>query len=219
VDTPAQLKGFSDAFNTGPGWLFITGKPEDITSINRKLGDRSTQPFQHRNEIVLGNDATGEWARDSALGDLDRVYYDILEMDPVWRNTPRAVTNDNTYNTTMDLTDRPGEVLFRRVCTPCHTVGVGNRVGPDLRGVTEKRSRDWLHKFVGNPISFTKSGDPDAVALSKAYPNVQMPMLGLSDTDVDDLIAYLKSADERIAQGAEKDEAHTHTHGDHTKSN
>ena len=37
-DTPQRLKEFSQAFGAGPGWLFLTGRPEDIRSINYKLG-------------------------------------------------------------------------------------------------------------------------------------------------------------------------------------
>src|ERR1041384_746717 len=34
VDTPAKLNAYSQAFGTGPGWTFVTGKPEDIRAIN-----------------------------------------------------------------------------------------------------------------------------------------------------------------------------------------
>src|SRR5215471_21361349 len=40
-DTPERLKSFATAFGAGPGWLFLTGKPEDIRTINANLGDRS----------------------------------------------------------------------------------------------------------------------------------------------------------------------------------
>src|SRR5450432_1861446 len=57
-DTPEKLKEFSNAFGTGPGWLFLTGKPEDIRFINARLGDKSRSLSDHRNEVVLGNDKT-----------------------------------------------------------------------------------------------------------------------------------------------------------------
>ena len=53
-DTPARLKEFSQAFGAGPGWLFLTGSPQDIKLINNRLGDRSRMLSEHRNEIVLG---------------------------------------------------------------------------------------------------------------------------------------------------------------------
>ena len=72
-DTPERLKAYSKAFSTGPGWTFVTGRPEDIRAINYRLGERSKVLSEHRNEIVLGNDVTGEWQRDNVMGDLERV--------------------------------------------------------------------------------------------------------------------------------------------------
>ena len=34
----------------------------------------------------------------------------------------------------------PGEQLFQASCVVCHSIGDGTRIGPDLAGVTEKRS-------------------------------------------------------------------------------
>ncbi|HSB31753.1 MAG TPA: c-type cytochrome [Candidatus Sulfobium mesophilum] len=39
-----------------------------------------------------------------------------------------------------------GKALFERKCAPCHSIGTGKKVGTDLRGVTERRKRDWLVK-------------------------------------------------------------------------
>ena len=62
-DTPDMLKAYADAFEaSAPGWQFLTGKPNDINAINAKFGDRSAERSlsEHRNEILIGNDATGE---------------------------------------------------------------------------------------------------------------------------------------------------------------
>jgi protein SCO1 len=40
TDTPERLKAYAETFQAGPGWRFITGKPEDIRLISHKLGDR-----------------------------------------------------------------------------------------------------------------------------------------------------------------------------------
>src|SRR6266851_9194227 len=37
-DTPEVLKEYADKFGVGPGWLFITGRLDDIQLIARKLG-------------------------------------------------------------------------------------------------------------------------------------------------------------------------------------
>ena len=93
-DTPQKLKAFSEAFHAGPGWLFLTGSLQDIRAINAKLGEQMRSLNEHRNEVVLGNDATGEWARNSVFGDLKRLVIDIRSMDPKWRGEVRTFAHD-----------------------------------------------------------------------------------------------------------------------------
>src|SRR5215813_6870069 len=84
-DTPERLKQYAEAFHAGPGWLFLTGLPEDIKLIRDKFGDRRPDLIDHRNDVVLGNGATGEWQRENALGDLDHFVGAIKAMEPQWR--------------------------------------------------------------------------------------------------------------------------------------
>src|ERR1051325_3094644 len=37
-DTPEVLKEYAEMYNAGPGWLFLTGKKEDILLLGKKLG-------------------------------------------------------------------------------------------------------------------------------------------------------------------------------------
>ena len=119
-DTPEKLKAFADAFYKGPGWTFITGKPEDIRAINAKLGNKSDVATDHRNEIVLGNDTTGEWARNSPFADIESVELAIRDMDPAWREGHYApavslapATNQQQAGLTLDR--EPGQVLFKKI--------------------------------------------------------------------------------------------------------
>src|SRR5260370_32839566 len=130
-DTPERLKEFATAFGIGPGWLFLTGKPEDIRAINYKLGDRSRRLSDHRNEIVLGNDATGEWQRDTALGDLNRLVITIRDMDPKWRDQDHTSGDRGAGDALLPLSQQPGQAMFKKICTPCHTIAVGDRGRPD----------------------------------------------------------------------------------------
>jgi cytochrome oxidase Cu insertion factor (SCO1/SenC/PrrC family) len=198
-DTPEKLKAYSKAFGTGPGWTFVTGKPEDIRAINHRLGERSKVLSEHRNEIVLGNDVTGEWQRDNVMGDLDRVTMSIREMDPKWRDQVREVRHTSVMNTGVAMGTQAGQSMYKKICAPCHTIGVGDRVGPDLRGVTERRDRAWIASYIRNPAAMLAKKDPVARGLAAKYDMVRMPNLRLSEQDADDLISFLHQENAKLA--------------------
>ncbi len=214
-DTPERLKEFATAFGIGPGWLFLTGKPEDIRAINYKLGDRGRRLSDHRNEIVLGNDTTGEWQRDTALGDLDRLVLTIRDMDPKWRDRDHAPGAGGIADSLLPLSQQPGQAMFKKICAPCHTIGVGDRVGPDLRGVTQRREWAWLSSFIREPAKMRARQDPVALALAAKYPGVHMPTLRVSEIDAADLIAYIDAQTARLTDGAQDAPAASHQHHQH----
>jgi cytochrome oxidase Cu insertion factor (SCO1/SenC/PrrC family)/mono/diheme cytochrome c family protein len=211
-DSPERLKTFAEAFHVGPGWLFLTGRSEDIRTINSKFGERSRNLNEHRQGIVLGNDATGEWTRNSPLGDLERLVMDIRAMDPKWRGQVRApqpgVKGDALYR----LSKEPGQALFRKLCSACHTIGVGDRVGPDLLGVTARRRRDWLTNFIADPYKMRRDKDPIALDLATKYPGAIMPRLGLGKNDAEDLITYLAAQTARLSGSGAPSEHPSHLH-------
>jgi cytochrome oxidase Cu insertion factor (SCO1/SenC/PrrC family)/cytochrome c2 len=211
-DTPEKLKAFSGAFQAGPGWQFVTGKPENVRAINAKLGDRSRNLSDHRNEIVVGNDVTGEWTRDNVLGDIDRVIMSIRSMDPKWRNEARTVPHVDASNTGYAFGGHPGQSMYKKVCAPCHTIGVGDRVGPDLRGITARREHDWLVSFIMDPEKLRARKDPLALALAAKYPGVRMPRLGIPKKDATDLVAYLEAETAKLTAAAEASAGQKHDH-------
>ncbi|MCO6441797.1 MAG: c-type cytochrome [Nitrococcus mobilis] len=83
-----------------------------------------------------------------------------------------------------------GATLFQQKCAACHTIGQGDRVGPDLKGVTKERDEAWLKEWLKDPAAMIASGDPTAKEISAKYP-MTMPNLGLSNQQIDDLIAYM----------------------------
>ena len=201
-DTPEMLKAFADAFDaTAPGWQFVTGQPEDIKAINAKFGDRSAERSlkNHRNEILIGNDATGDWQRNSAFDDVNQLVMTIRLMDPKWRDRRAPSGPRGGRYGYYPLGDQPGQSLFKKMCAPCHTIGGGDHVGPDLRGVADRRDRAWLVDFIMNPAKDAGRKDPDALALAARFPGVRMPLMGLGETDAADVIAYLRDQTSRLS--------------------
>jgi protein SCO1 len=205
-DTPELLKAYADAFGAGDGWLFLTGKPEDIKIIRHRLGDRSRRLSEHRNDLVLGNDATGDWSRSSIYNDFDVTVTNIRELDPVYLATKRTVSANMLDEAKLLLDQLPGQALFAKACATCHTIGGGDLVGPDIKHIEKRRDRAWLTRFLISPEKMRAEKDPLALEISKKYPGVMMPNLGLMEGDVSDLLQYIETrsiARDTKASGAE----------------
>ncbi len=54
------------------------------------------------------------------------------------------------------------EVYFKTYCLACHNIGGGRKVGPDLKGVSQRQEREWLKGFILDPTGVLASGDPYA---------------------------------------------------------
>jgi mono/diheme cytochrome c family protein len=93
-----------------------------------------------------------------------------------------------------------GEQLFKTTCAACHTIGGGRLVGPDLLGITEKKSQKWLIPFIKSSTSVIKSGDADANAIFKEYNYLLMPDVTYSATQIASIINYISNSGE-IATG------------------
>jgi cytochrome c551/c552 len=91
---------------------------------------------------------------------------------------------------------RQGEQLFQQKgCTACH--GFGKKVrGPDLDGVTMRRTAKWMEEQMLHPEIMTKQ-DPIARALFAQY-SLQMTNLGLTEAQARSLVEFLKRNDRKI---------------------
>lgn len=83
-----------------------------------------------------------------------------------------------------------GATLFKP-CAACHTIGGGKTVGPDLKGITKRRTNDWLVQFIQSSGKLIKSGDPDAVAVFKLFSNIPMPDNALTSDQANLIIKYI----------------------------
>jgi len=91
------------------------------------------------------------------------------------------------------------KAVFNQRCTACHTFGKGVKVGPDLKGVTARRQRPWLLKFIRSSQKVIASGDPVATDLFRTFKQQRMP--DWTDLTPQDVSAIL---DWRAADGPEQ---------------
>lgn len=87
-----------------------------------------------------------------------------------------------------------GEALFKsKGCTACHAYGK-RLTGPDLKGVTRRRTAQWMESQILHPEVMIKQ-DPIARALFAEY-NLQMANQGLVPDEAKSIIEYFKKLDD-----------------------
>jgi protein SCO1/2 len=198
-DTPAVLKEYMQDFDIGPGWTFLTGKRADIDLLAYRLGmaegpNITAGPSQdvdgHTPHLLIGNEPTNQWLRDSA-GDnptvIARLLTNFLGYSPAVQPVAARSGADGA-----PLKLNVGQYLFAKECAACHTIGQGDKIGPDLKHVTHVRDREWLERYIRQPNKMREDGDPIAVALAERY-KVVMPNLLVSDRDLAPLMDYLSA--------------------------
>ncbi len=116
-------------------------------------------------------------------------------LDPALADAPLPAADAPVDDALADA----GAWYFQRNCVACHSLGGGDGVGPDLAGVTERRSVPWIAAMIRRPDSMLVA-DSVARALLDRY---QVPML---DRQLDRprllaIVEFLRRAD-RGAPGA-----------------
>lgn len=82
-----------------------------------------------------------------------------------------------------------GKQAFESKCLACHSIGQGKKLGPDLAGVSKRRSEEWLTNWLKSPEKMLES-DADAKAMLKDHNNIPMPNQNLSDSEIKQYLKY-----------------------------
>jgi mono/diheme cytochrome c family protein len=95
-----------------------------------------------------------------------------------------------------------GKELFNANCAACHKLDA-KATGPALRGVAGKYEMSWIYKWVHNSSDLIKSGDAQAVKIYEEYnKSVMTAFPQLSETDIDNIIAYTSTPKEEAPAAA-----------------
>ena len=207
-DTPKVLKQYAQNYHVGPGWTFYTGKPEDIILLAKKLGLYSDPDPNDRDGhtpgVLIGNEPSGQWMRDAATDNPRYMSIMIGDWLNSWKNRKNEPLPSYTNATAVQ---RDGRYLFAHNCAACHTMGHGDKIGPDLMGVANVRDPKWLARQITTPEELIAAKDPIATALFKKYKEVRMPNLRLDEDEVQLIIDFMKNPEAVQAQSNDASKA------------
>lgn len=85
-----------------------------------------------------------------------------------------------------------GKGIYEMKCLPCHKMDE-RLVGPPMRGVTKRRTPEWIMNMILNPQEMTQQ-DPVAKELLGIY-LIQMTFQDVSQDDARALLEYFRSED------------------------
>lgn len=117
-------------------------------------------------------------------------------------DTSHAMSADSKSSWTPESTsvERGASVYKDKGCSACHNIAKsgeephrrpgGKQAGPDLGGVTERRDRGWLRRWLKDPGAMLVS-DPIAITMLHEAKGLKMPNVKLSDSEIEALINYL----------------------------
>ena len=143
---------------------FACGKKEESAEDNYQPG---------------GGEATTEAAADPASYDPKRGEgkYDTVEL---------GATLDQAMA-------KKGEEVAGVKCTSCHKMTDEKLVGPGWKGVTERRTPQWIMNFITNPDPMIDK-DPEVQAQLEIC-LVRMPNQGVSDDEARGILEYMRQND------------------------
>ncbi len=86
-----------------------------------------------------------------------------------------------------------GAKVFESKCFSCHNIGGGDKQGPDLKGLTDRRTLPWIEEFTKSPTAMSKK-DPDAAELFKKYSPEIMPDQSLAPEELTAIVELIKNS-------------------------
>jgi protein SCO1/2 len=73
TDTPPRIKEYAQRFHAKPGWVFLTGKKENVELVLQKLGLRVEARDDHSTIFIIGNDRTHLWKKAMGAAKSDQL--------------------------------------------------------------------------------------------------------------------------------------------------
>jgi len=75
-------------------------------------------------------------------------------------------------------------------CHTCHGVGVSTAIGPDLAGLSQRRTPAWLRQWLADPAAMLRA-EPELASWPEQWGGIIMPNQNLDPTEIEELTRYL----------------------------
>lgn len=156
--------------------------------------------------FVASQSGDYDYKADAQASTFDTREYGLLKISPQPTFETRRVTSQKEHVRYFDMlaqgpqadpaesvllqSSHPGHQVFEDYgCSACHAFG-SDEAAPDLVGVTKRRSKEWLKKWILNPENYYD--DPEILKYTEKY-GVQMPNQGLKDEEAALVVEYLET--------------------------
>lgn len=203
-DTPEVLNKYMQTYQIEEGWEFFTGNEEDIILLRRKLGlyieEVNKDPLDHNLSMIIGNQATGRWMKKSPF---ENPYILATEIGTWLHNYKAPSEARNLYQDAPEIRKlTQGESIFRTRCSTCHEIGRSPdktmKPGPNLLDVSDRRTHEWLVRWIQEPDKMLEEKDPTAIQLFESYNRLPMPNLRVSEHEAEMLLDFIKVESKRM---------------------
>ena len=152
-DTPAVLREYAEKFSAGPGWLFLTGKREDIAAVQKKIGLYSrtdaVNPDGHLPSLMIGNEPTGQWMLNSAVDNPRFLAITLTNFLIEWKNN--QVVTGRSYESARPIApicsrpNAPPATRWERATAsdPISRASRERAISRGSKGSSRRRTRCW----------------------------------------------------------------------------
>jgi cytochrome c1 len=140
---------------------------------------------------ILMSSCGGDKAKEEvAAPKKEEIKSEVVKFDPKTDKGIGPVSSVTIGDIDNDLVAK-GEAVFKAKCTACHKISK-KFVGPALKGITERRSPEWIMNMILNPEEMIKN-DPIAKQLLIDSNGAPMANQSLTEDEARAILEYFRT--------------------------
>lgn len=142
--------------------------------------------------LVMAWSACGDKKSEGAVPEpvVEEAPKEAADADPMKNKGIGPISSVSLGEIDVDLVAK-GESEFKTKCTACHKISK-RHIGPGLKGVTERRSPEWIMNMILNPEGMVQK-DPIAKQLLVEYNGAPMANQNLTEDEARAILEYFRT--------------------------